>query len=633
MVFVLGMAWAITRLLKDPVWATMIVIYFYYAIPMREFYAPTLPYALIFSGLALALVWRTRIIAGDRAKKEIEERAVGAAKKAVETVSAEMIETLVNDMIDRRPRSEVVAHSIEENTPRMHEIVHEDAPGRVVSAAKAGVDQAVLPALQAAAAEAETVVNQAGSTNTSRGNLRHALLTRVTPAFNAVIEKKLAPTVLEEVSKLADEYQRRMRTSSSTRDSGILGVPLPRLGFAAVVTNSGIWLHLVFVILTYIGAKNAVHSQALGMDRFAISYLLFIPMITIAATVRGAWQFRLFIWAWMFGVFHLSKNGIEFWASYGGRADQVGGQMNDANFFAAIVVTVAPIALSMFLVEKTKLLRWGGLFVAAVYAVAVIASGSRGGLLSLVGATGYWFLWTNKKGIAFGLMMMGAAGFLVVAPAEFWERMGTMFLPKDSNPWIVYSHEESAESRKVLWALAIEIFKENPMTGIGPNNFVVVSAERTTYTFEGARGLMTHNTWLQLLAEYGIFGAGLWYLNYAAAIVWIMFARVKAKKLRGDKEYGWLPGYLLGMEAGLLGNAVSATFVSFQWLDYMYHIMVTGPLAYQVTMDTIRQREWFDEREVLTVAKPPPRYGPPKKAGLALDEIDLRSTPVIAKNT
>jgi O-antigen ligase len=326
---------------------------------------------------------------------------------------------------------------------------------------------------------------------------------------------------------------------------------------------------------------------------------LFIPLLGIISQVRDARRLRMFLWAWMAGVGHIAYNGVTMWLSKGGRADDVGGQAGDANWLAMICVCVAPLALAMFIVEKKPLFRWGGLGAAGFYAMGVIASGSRGGLLALILGVGIWFVQTNKKGIAAGIMALAVGGFLLVAPESFWERMGTMFLGAENNPWIAKEHEASAQSRKIFWKLALTVFEESPFLGIGPMNIPEEAGERVWFIDPATGGTkyMTHNTWLQLLAEYGLFGSTFWIGGYLLSL-WCVFraSMIAKQKLKDDPNYYWMPMYCVGLFAGWVANALAITFVSCQWLDYNYWIIVTGPLVLQIVRESAARSEWFGQR-------------------------------------
>ena len=402
---------------------------------------------------------------------------------------------------------------------------------------------------------------------------------------------------------------------------GPLGIPIPNGPLGGLGKNPGFWLHVVFIFLTWYGAENALRDPVVSEARVWVAVLLLIPLIALCFAVRNARHFQLFTLAWMFGTWHLAMNGITFGLQYGGRADSAGGQGGEANFLGAVIVAVAPIAFGMAINMPTFFWRVAGLGCAGCYALGVLASGSRAGLLAMIGSLGYWLMCTHRKLVAVGLACVAASGFLVVAPESFWEKMGTIMGEKDKNPWVQTAVEPSKGERLVLWTLAIEIWEKHPITGIGPLNYPIISAEETDFTdpYKGQRGLQAHSTWLQLLAEYGIIGGIVWAGSYLFALVCFRRAR---RRMTGYAGYEWFPALCLGFEAGAIASAIVLSFNSFQWYDYIYWHMIFGPLTYEIAKTTAERLDWMKPGEY-EMARPPPRYGPPRAGGLDLGSIEL----------
>ena len=232
-------------------------------------------------------------------------------------------------------------------------------------------------------------------------------------------------------------------------------------------------------------------------------------------------------------------------------------------------------------------------------------------------------------------MVSWLSGFLVVAPDSIWQRMATIVSTSDKNPWVETTVEHSKHERLVLWGLAIKIWEQHPYMGIGPTNYTKISAVETDFIdpYEGKRGLQAHNTWLQLLAEYGTVGAVVW----AGSFFFSFFCYRRArKKMTGYPGWEWFPAFCLGLEAGTVGCALVLSFNSFQWYDYIYWHMVFGPVTLQIAKETSKRLDWLKPSR--TVDPPsnefgddpstrhPPRYGPPKRDGLTISNIDLSDT-------
>jgi O-antigen ligase len=400
-------------------------------------------------------------------------------------------------------------------------------------------------------------------------------------------------------------------------------MPLPKGMVGGILGNIGVWAHVAFTFITWSFAHSAVYDTQVALGRVPVCLLLFIPLLGIVAAVRTERHFWMATLAWMFGTFHICWNGVTYWIQNGGRADNAGGQGGESNFLGGIICMIGPVAFSLALNAKMKWHRLLALWTAGAYVLGVLASGSRAGLLALIAGLGYWMTQTTRKGIAIGLLLIASACFGLVAPADFWQKMATIVEPTDANPWVEHLVEPSKHERIMLWDLAIRVWKEHPVKGIGPLNYVRVSAielENLKGAYSGKAGLQTHSTWLQLLAEYGTVGGVVWGGMYLLSILCYVRARYKMKKYKG---YEWFGAICVGMEAGALAHAVTLAFNSFQWYDYIYWHFVFGPLALEVANYTSAKLEWLQPGEYLE-ARPPPRYGPPRtESGMDLDDIDL----------
>lgn len=624
--FVIGMCIVIYRIVREPeaVWFLMLGAYVYFAIPSREFRLPGAPYQPLFYATAIALSFVAGVQARRRARKELEDVGLATATEATEKTMDAMVTALLTRASQRGTIAEIREAIILAGEHDAVQHADENCPEPILAPVQKTIRTAIASAANAAATESQKVLETASG---AIGNIRAALDARVTQLFKDTLAKDLDAANKDNIARVVEEDAKDVNKKRGA-NTGPLGIPMPRKGLTAILTNAGFWLFVTFTVLTRVGAQFAKNFNA-AYARYMVCLLLLPPLFAIMTAVKTPRHFRMFTFAWLMGVWHLSMNGIMLWVRFGGRADDVGGQGGEANFLGAIITAVAPVAFSMAINDNLMPMKLVGLFFAGCYFLGVLASGSRGALLALIGSMAYWVAQTSRKGIALSLVLVAAAGFLAVSPPEFWERMGTMFGEKDNNPWIPKAHEPSAHERQILWALAIDIWKENPWFGIGAQNYVDESGERTTITdaYHGARGMMTHNSWLQILSEYGTVGILVWAGAYFLSFFCFRAAR---GKLKPYPQYQWLRGYFLGFETGIIGGGIAITFSSFQWYDYLYWTMVTGPLALQIATETAQQMEWYKPRTAhANEGRPPPRYGPPRSPEMNIQNITLENTPVL----
>jgi len=141
--------------------------------------------------------------------------------------------------------------------------------------------------------------------------------------------------------------------------------------------------------------------------------------------------------------------------------------------------------------------------------VGVILSFARGTFLVLI-CTMFYFLIKSGNFLK-GLLVIGFAAVVILAATSlifpenaFWKEMQT------STEGISTG---TGRDRKVLWSLAWEEYKDNPVLGVGPSNFGVSAArylhlvkDPGNYRSDTIWGRALHNAYFQILSELGSFG-------------------------------------------------------------------------------------------------------------------------------
>jgi O-antigen ligase len=189
-------------------------------------------------------------------------------------------------------------------------------------------------------------------------------------------------------------------------------------------------------------------------------------------------------------------------------------------------------------------------FAAVVMAMSLVATNSRGGIISL-GAEIFFvvlvasFSWRKKKdqtrgqrvrgallraGLAFGLVVILIAGAVVISGPEVFTRfLGT---PVAEDPTTGRSH---------FWGVTVDVIKAYPFFGSGLGSFSVIYTRYDTrnglYRLEQA-----HNDYLQTLSDGGIIG-GVLGIAFVVILFWKGFARRETHdKFRRGVSTGALAG-------------------------------------------------------------------------------------------
>jgi O-antigen ligase len=258
----------------------------------------------------------------------------------------------------------------------------------------------------------------------------------------------------------------------------------------------------------------------------------------------------------------------------GGRVrGAVGGMFDNPNDLALNLVTFMAPALIIVLQDRRAARRLVAGAIAFAMFAAIVCTKSRGGFLGLIAMclTVGVFTIRVKPGLAAVAALCGLLA-LPALPQSFWTRMDS----------IVNASEDPTGSRAArlrLMTQAVQVFAENPITGIGAGQFK--NYNESSITVEKWR--VTHNVWLEVAAELGVFGLATFLFlvlrGYRACFATLRLLRPRQRKRRQKQTP--LPGLdesdrrLIDMNAksllaALVGWTVCASFasVAFSWTFY-----------------------------------------------------------------
>lgn len=140
---------------------------------------------------------------------------------------------------------------------------------------------------------------------------------------------------------------------------------------------------------------------------------------------------------------------------------------------------------------------------------------------------------------------------------------------------------EAQDFRPQTWMDTIDMIKQQPLIGFGPGNYRYTFPEHRS-RFRGVR-LVTghpHNEYLELMADYGLIGFGLFSLAWIYGLVWVLIKSFKAEAAR----HAFMGMAFLGTAAGTMVHS----FFDFQLHVYPNALVLAflaalacGPLATQ----------------------------------------------------
>lgn len=234
----------------------------------------------------------------------------------------------------------------------------------------------------------------------------------------------------------------------------------------------------------------------------------------------------------------------------------IGGMFGNPNDLALHLVTMVPLALALLLAAKGGVKKLVYAAAALLFVGAIIVTYSRGGFLGLSCAA-LVLMWKAGRRNRFAVLALGAVALvalLLVAPGSYAERIVSIVdFAKDPMG--------SATMRQQLFWRSVFTAISNPVFGVGIGNFHFVSL----------REQESHNAFTQVASEMG----------FAALAVYALLIFTTLKSLRrveretvGDGRRPPRLYYLaIGLQASLVGYAVSSCFASVAYQWYLYYLV------------------------------------------------------------
>ncbi|MDI9245578.1 O-antigen ligase family protein [Marinobacter sp. CHS3-4] len=184
-----------------------------------------------------------------------------------------------------------------------------------------------------------------------------------------------------------------------------------------------------------------------------------------------------------------------------------GGFVGDENDVCLFLVVGVPFCWYFpRLTGDKQIKRWIALGTGCLAIIAIVMTSSRGGFLGLVAVVGTILLFSRKpvRNILLSVLLAGFLGGMALnfVPNDYVADMRTISDKQNSTRNLRFLH----------WTTAWEIYKDNPVFGVGPQNYPWTSARYfhlSPFFQEGARGRsgrQSHSLYFTLIPEMGTFG-------------------------------------------------------------------------------------------------------------------------------
>src|SRR5262245_8054252 len=346
-------------------------------------------------------------------------------------------------------------------------------------------------------------------------------------------------------------------------------------------------------------------STKVFMDIFVKIILIFALMIS---TITSPRRVRQMTWVMIVASGYIAARGIFDYVRGENLVEgdrlrgAVGGMFENPNDLALNLVTFLAPTLFIVIQDKKPSRRLFASLLAVLMLVAIVFTKSRSGFLGLVTISAVVVYYTArlKPGFVLALFVAGVLA-LPAMPSSFWSRMDS----------IVNAESDltgSRASRIRLCNQGMAVYSTNPLTGFDSGQF-------QNYSEPGfvEKWRVTHNVWLQLASELGIFGlvAFLFLVErgYAASFSTLRMLRVPRKRLKGPAprdpvtmtpaERVIVDTNAKGMIAAMVGWTVCALFASVAFNSTFYYVLGLAVAGREIV--ATHRTEPVAEQEVKTV--------------------------------
>ena len=349
-------------------------------------------------------------------------------------------------------------------------------------------------------------------------------------------------------------------------------------------------------VLVGLGSLTFATDAAAGTSQVVLFVKDGAVAILVGMLLRRSSALRWVVWVLVGGAAALATLSIvqfstgSFSTSFGGFAQsavqqivvgrldnvRISGPIGDPNFYAQLLVMVVPLAYDRMRDETTRLAKAAAGYAAAVCAVAVVVTFSRGGLLALAVVVGVLMVRYPPKlrtVVAAGVLAVFAIPFL---PAGYLDRLGAL----GGVGTIQTGIDPSIRGRTAELTAAWEMFADHPLTGVGYGNYMLNYPEYARSSGIDVRSTEreAHNLYLSTAAELGLAG-----LAALAAIIIGSFTALAAGRRRframSDHRADGI-GFAIGVS--LVGYVVTSLFLHMAFARFAW-LMIGLALAFPST--------------------------------------------------
>lgn len=304
-------------------------------------------------------------------------------------------------------------------------------------------------------------------------------------------------------------------------------------------------------------------------------YVIVLMFFVVATSVTSLDRVRIVIAAFLIGAVLSVLSGLLGGAlanptatAQATESGRLYGAAGDPNYLAAALAPAMVLAAVLFALTREASARLWLAVATLVTAYGLFASESRGGLIAALVT------------IVTALIVLRARRAWVVSAALIGVAVAVAFFAITPGAWSRVTHFNDGSGRSDVWKVAERVIEDHPVLGVGLNNFPVVAKQYTAQPGELKdlqlivdRPHVTHNIYLQFLADTGIIGL-LLFLTIVGACIHAAFWAAHRFEALGDDAGEAISRALV---VALIGMLSASLFISNGVDKRLWILFALGP--------------------------------------------------------
>ena len=350
-----------------------------------------------------------------------------------------------------------------------------------------------------------------------------------------------------------------------------------------------IWAFTVIGSSFFATNSEFANQGVIDFLKWVIIYFLIINLVD--SLPRWQW----FMWFLLLLNFKLSQFQIrQFVAGYDmassperfvteGVGAGSSGFFGNAGDFGVAMCVVAPLAFYLVKAVRSKALKVGGIVFFSAFVFSILRCGSRGAALALVFMAVFFWLRTSKKLQSGVVILLFVIGFWASAPEAWKERFVSA---------AEYQQDVTASQRLRLWGAGLRMSMDNPLLGVGINNFSTNYAARYHPPDETGIPWAPHNIFVQAVSELGVLG----FLSLLMTMVLVFRRNHETRRLclQNNSRDDWIAHFAHALDLSLIGYMVSGFFLTVLYYPHLYIIMTLA-----ISLNQIARKQLMSEENMI----------------------------------